>query len=326
MTSLLILNTSRKGWIDALRGMAMLLVVYGHSTKGLFLYYVFTSPVKMPLFFALSGYLLNVDRDVLSFLKNILLKIIIPWLCLALLPKIVQIPFIGAGQFFTYARDMFSGKELWFMPCFIFGELIHFFARKYCKVPWVIISVSFLLFGLGLVAFYSGRLNYLMINRALTVQPFFLIGYLFRENESRLAKLNWCWIGFFSVLYLVLCLISTIVYPGKTLDVHLCRYYNIPYCLFIIYLGCFLLLTFAQKANLYSRILCFIGQNTLVIYIWHGLSFGLLIGLYSFWGKQISFTWWEGIIKTVWACLICGGLAVLINNYFPELVGKKRKS
>ena len=57
--------------IDALRGLAMLLVVFGHSTKGLYPFYVFTSPVKMPLFFALSGYLMNVDREEGSFLKNI---------------------------------------------------------------------------------------------------------------------------------------------------------------------------------------------------------------------------------------------------------------
>ena len=48
---------SRKDWIDALRALAIILVVLGHQLRGVAEYFIFTSPIKMPLFFAISGYL-----------------------------------------------------------------------------------------------------------------------------------------------------------------------------------------------------------------------------------------------------------------------------
>lgn len=41
----------RKTWIDALRALAIIMVVLGHQVKGEDAYFLFTSPVKMPLFF-----------------------------------------------------------------------------------------------------------------------------------------------------------------------------------------------------------------------------------------------------------------------------------
>lgn len=41
----------RKNWIDALRGLAMLFVLYGHLVHGWNEYFVFTSAIKIPLFF-----------------------------------------------------------------------------------------------------------------------------------------------------------------------------------------------------------------------------------------------------------------------------------
>ena len=52
----------RKDWIDVLRAIAVLFVIYGHMGRGMWLYYVSTSPIKIPLFFAISGYLFN-ERD-----------------------------------------------------------------------------------------------------------------------------------------------------------------------------------------------------------------------------------------------------------------------
>ena len=66
-----LINTKRKGWVDALRGMAIILVVYGHSAKGFSEYFLFTSPIKMPLFFAISGYVFNLTESYLNFLGEV---------------------------------------------------------------------------------------------------------------------------------------------------------------------------------------------------------------------------------------------------------------
>ena len=72
----------RLEWIDVLRALAILLVVYGHRITYLkndvdgFWFYeaysVFLNPIKMPLFFALSGYLFRIRQggDIAFFKKT----------------------------------------------------------------------------------------------------------------------------------------------------------------------------------------------------------------------------------------------------------------
>ena len=69
-----------------------------------------------------------------------------------------------------------------------------------------------------------------------------------------------------------------------------------------------------------------IGQNTLVLYIWHGIAITALVKATSLIGWSIQTNWWSAIIKVVWACFDCGLCSLLINRFFPEVVGKKRAS
>ena len=318
-----IINHNRKEWLDALRGLAILLVIYGHSVKGFPLFFVFTSPVKMPLFFAITGYLLYI-REEKAFFTQILNRVIIPWLILGILPVVLMIPFKGIGNVFSTLLGMLSGKVLWFFPCFIIGEIIHFVLRKYCKTIWGIVIASFFFFLVGFLAHKHGVLNYAMINRAFTVQPFFLIGYLFRIYESQLTKLRWGLIGGLFVVYIALCSLSIALFPGRTLDVHLNQYFNIPYCFLLVFLGCIVLFTAASKAEIKSSFMSFIGQNTLVLYIWHAYAIAILIKVISFAGWTMPFNWWTALIMVLWACLVCGICAILLNRYLPFFVGKKR--
>ena len=321
-----IINSSRKGWVDALRGLAILLVMYGHCVKNMPAFFVFTSPVKMPLFFAISGYVFSVDGvGWYKFVNQIVRKIIMPWFILGLLPPVLMIPFKGVGNVLDMFLNMLSGKELWFMPCFIIGEIMHYLIRRYGKkILWIII-VSFLCFVLGIVLHRHGWLNYAMFNRALAVQPFFLIGYLFRTYESKLTNLSWCWIRAAFIVYIGLCFLSMVIFPGQTLNVNANRYYNIPYCLLLIFLGCFILFIAGAKADFHSMIMSFIGQNTLVLYIWHILVIAVLVKGLSLLGWTMPVNWWTALICVIWACLICGILAILLNRYLPFVVGKKRK-
>ncbi len=54
--------SNRKLWIDCLRGIAILFVLYGHLVQGWNDYFVFTSPIKIPLFFVITGYVFNHNR------------------------------------------------------------------------------------------------------------------------------------------------------------------------------------------------------------------------------------------------------------------------
>ena len=63
----------------------MILVIFGHFCPEWSEYFVFTSPIKIPLFFAITGYCFNFrDGDALSWIRNILRKLVLPWLILSL--------------------------------------------------------------------------------------------------------------------------------------------------------------------------------------------------------------------------------------------------
>lgn len=318
------INMTRKPWLDALRGLAILLVVYGHCINGMTSYYVFTSPVKMPLFFAITGYVFNVNGGSKKFINQLVKKVVIPWLALGLIPVLFFIPFNGFGYFWNYFLMLLSGQKLWFMPCFIIAEIIHYFIRRYLQLDLSIIIASLFCFAAGIVLSNNCILDYAMFNRALTVQPFFLIGYFFNKYEDVFMKIKWWVIIFAFVIYLLLCFMGMKIYPGEVIDVHNNRYFNVPFCLILIMLGCLILFTSASKMQFKSTIMSIIGQNTLVLYCLHSYSFLILNVCLIMISFEMPVTWYSALIELIWATIICGLLALLINRYLPELVGKKR--
>jgi len=318
-----LVDKSRKGWVDALRGLAILLVMYGHCVKGFAEFFSYTSPVKMPLFFAISGYVFSI-KEWRVFFKQLALRVIVPWLILGMLPSLLAIPLHGFSSIVGRLLNMLSGKELWFFPCFIIGQVIHYLIRKYLKANVWIIVLSLACFALGLLLSRHHILNFAMINRALTVQPFFLMGFLFRLYENKLIKLKWHWIILSVIIYLVMCTISLKLWSGLSIDVHLNRYPNVPYSMVLILLGCFTLFTAASKANFSSLTMSFIGQNTLVLYIWHGIVIGLLEKGTSILGWDMPINWLTALIKVLWACVVCGAAAIFLNRYFSFAVGKRK--
>lgn len=319
-----LINTSRKPWLDALRGLAILMVVYGHCVRDLTNYFVFSSPVKMPLFFAITGYVFVV-KEWGPFFTQLFKKVLVPWFFLGLVPVLFFIPFNGFGYFFNYLLSMLSGKVLWFMPCFVVAEIIHYLLRRYVKKDILLVLVSFLCMFFGLILSKNSILDYAMFNRALTVQPFFLIGYYFHKYESFFIKMRWWVIAGAFTIYICMCVIAMRLFPGEVIDVHNNRYFNIPFCLLQIILGCLLLFTIASKANFKSKTMSIIGQNTLVIYCWHSYAFLILTVGLSIVGYELQINWFTALAKLLWATAVCSALALLLNRYLPEMVGKKRR-
>lgn len=315
----------RLAWIDALRAIAMILVVWGHQLKGVTEFFVFTSPIKIPLFFAISGYVFNANHgEIKVFFKNWFVKLIIPWLSLALLPQLPRL-FLGKVGFLELINIHISGEAVWFMPCFVIGEAIHFFILKYSPKEYLVIIFSIIVSILGFWAHYHDYLNYAMINRAFIVQAFFIIGFVFKRFEIPLIRLPWKNVILIVMLYLSLCVLSLFIFPDSCIDVHNNSYYNIPFCFVLILIGNIALFIIASKSNISSLLLSKIGQNTLVIYIWHEYAIMILSSIMCAVGITINGIWERSILNTVWALVVCYCCAILLNKYAPLLVGKKKR-
>lgn len=126
----------REDWVDALRALAIVLVVLGHQIPEITPYFVVTSPVKMPLFFAISGYLFTL-KVAKTYYKKVLLTLIVPWIALGLLPQLLMMPIKGITHTLCYFENMLSGEVLWFMPCFIIASILFFHIYKLTRMSVV---------------------------------------------------------------------------------------------------------------------------------------------------------------------------------------------
>lgn len=322
-------NQKRKAWIDGLRGLAMIFVLYGHFASGWTEYFVFTSAIKIPLFFAITGYVFKTrDGNFQRFVKNLAIKIGIPWIVLTLLPikilyRMIRLDFLGAAK---YLYTFISGGVYWYMPCCILAEIIFFMIVKHGKhirsVVFLAIAVS--IFGFILAALRVGCFAQFRV--ACIAQAFMVIGYLFRQNEQNRYFQNNERVIYIcaSVLYLILGIATLIFYPHQCMDVHVSRYYNLPICMGMIITGLTAVFILFRKYYKKDGVLSFVGQNTLVFYMLgaqcKSATISILTKLHFPLAKN-PFVWF---LLLLLVCVECAVLSCIMNRVCPLFVGKRK--
>lgn len=315
----------RKEWIDVIRAIGVLFIIFGHYYRKSNTYFVFTSPIKVPLLFAISGYVFSTrSGDVGRFFKNLLLKLIIPWIVLTWVPELlgclVGLTNKKVGEVLYIAL---SGRNMWYFPCLIIAETIFFFVLKFCKRIEYVIGVSVLITVGGYLLSVNDILSFAMINRAMVVQAFLALGYVLKNKWPKLKTGYICALFAF---YLGLCVLSLIIYPGLTMDVHSNVYYSIPLCTILIGIGCVSVFLIAERIGKAPRLLVFLGQNTLILWTMNGYFLFVLNVVLRRLSIVLPDNLLIAIIKVVYVCIGCGLLSVFVNKYLPEIVGKKRKT
>ena len=322
-------SKSRVEWIDFLRALAIFFVILGHQLPGKTAFFVFTSPIKIPLFFMITGFVFNYKRtSTKDFFKNLLLKLVLPWLILTVPFVLLKAPFKGISSIPTGLLDIISGNTVWYMPCCVIAEIIWFFTVKIGKKSALIIPLSLIVFAAGIAAGSFQVLDFAMINRALIAQFFILLGYLFKSFEDKIAKMKPISAVVSFVLYLAMGVTSLIIWPDSCLDVHLNRYYNYPFCFAMIILGgAFLFFTGITVCNRHGTefpgLILFIGQNTLVFYILHGYNIRAFTYALNLVHIEIPFVPLV-CLKVIVGFVLCGLEAMILLRFFPWALGRKK--
>ncbi len=317
----------RKEWIDVLRALAIISVIYGHSLgkdDHSFIYYVFTSPITNPMFFAISGYLFKDDILFKDFIKKVARGLIIPWLALSLGPILLLSIIKGGDYLISVTLAIISGVSVWYMPCCIIAEIIFYLLLRCCKKPYILPVAAVILSCVGELLIKHSILDILMFNRALSVQLFLLTGYYIHKYEHILDKVKtwYLWVGV--AIYICIAILSIYFYPGANLDVHKGKYYNYIICALMIFGGCTLFFSIAKRFKFHSKVLSFIGRNTLIYYIWATYPVTVYNVLTSILGLSIKNTYIDALVKTAFVCCACAVLAVLVGRFLPEAIGRKR--
>lgn len=199
----------RIDWVDSVRGFAIILMIIGHlinpSRPLAKLIYMF----HIPLFFILSGYLLNNDKSMSNSFKKSFQNLIIPMVFASIIHLVVwfifetRVPLLNIpidvienifssyiilmlyaiGDFNIYPGLRFIEPigALWFLPCLFLCLVL---SRLMLKIGNIIARsiLSIVLVMLGIVI---GKFIYLpwSMDLAIVSQFFVLFGYYFRKYE-----------------------------------------------------------------------------------------------------------------------------------------------
>lgn len=267
---------SRFDWLDCVRGFAMLLVIYGHLLEDEIDFFIITSPFKIPLFFAITGFIFNPNKDNKLFYKDLVHKLIVPWLCLALFPPFCVSFQRGWAFFGDRFVNVIMGKSIWYMPACIIAEIIFYYINKikdkYLKIPAMIVCSC-----IGFILAYCDIGNWFMFNRSMIAQFYLCIGFLFRDKIIDNGK----YVEIISrrkiiisltIVYFSLISVNYLCYSNMCIDVHNNYYCYIPVSLLSIFVGCNLIFCIFYFKQISWHWLSFIGKNTLVFYIWNNYA------------------------------------------------------
>ncbi len=202
----------RLHWIDALKGIGIILVVFAHHSLPIALdTYIFS--FHMPLFFFISGFLFDFEKyaeSAANFVKGRFRSLIVSYFCFALLtclfyflldtgfqPGVTNIDFFknsasyGVYSIFYALGPLVSyNPPLWFLTCLFVTELIFYlFAKKYYVEPkklvlWLTIA--------GVIGYlYSVYVPFRLpwnADVALSAVVFYGAGNLFRKFTEQEEK------------------------------------------------------------------------------------------------------------------------------------------
>lgn len=314
--------TTRVDWIDAIRALAITFVVYGHAARGFDLFTTLSGPIKMPLFFVLSGFLFKSNKVSLNgYLIKTIQHIMVPWICLGLISCIPDLVKQTPSKFFESLYKLLTGQSFWFMPCFVLSSLINYFYRRFFTNEWIWILISIMsgILGVILTKYHIGDL--FMINRAIHVQVYFAFGYVIKSIIEQLKSLSktaiWSMWGFYTLLIAI----SLYLYPHKAIDLHHCDYYVYWISIPLIIVGTISIFSSFSSFNKIPSIISDIGKNTLVIYLLHGSCFFIFELVFKSYKDVIPVEVYS-LAKTGFSMFACLGISIVLRKYCPFIVGE----
>ena len=200
-------RAGRNEYIDVIRGLAMLMVVLGHTMTGCvkdseqsFLFNIIWS-LQMPLFILVSGYVTRYSRkagtwrDLLEFIKRRTVSYILPW---AVWTFLIRGLIFGKKHLLDIKYLLWNmDSGYWFLTAIwtisiIFG-ISQFFAEKLAKKKTGKVAIAAAVFAFGMAALLAvglkAGISFFGIKLTLYYMPFYFAGYLYGEyQDSILGK------------------------------------------------------------------------------------------------------------------------------------------
>lgn len=268
--------------IDTMRGFAAFFVMWDHTGER-DIFFSVISPIMLPLFFFVSGYLLKIEGiGIKSFIKNRLLKLLIPWIVISyvqayfnisdikrILKDIRVIKEIGI----ECTRQVVTGSAVWFVPALVISLILAYIIIKATNnTPWKYLTVSILV---SIISYYCLRELYIwnigcaMINQIFVVAGYYVKNSLSKEHKVYIQHMAWVFVYIVEIVFFI----KTFHWPGFGVK------YNIIQNIYMYFLLCFsgIFAIFAVTRR-WSKIplLNFMGKHSLLYFAFgpHGYIIG----------------------------------------------------
>ena len=336
--------SNRITWIDELKGLAIILVMFGHA--------IFPDILKVelysfhiPLFFFLSGYVFSIKKynNFREFLKSKIRSLIIPLLSFSIFIFVfdfvvryliletisIQNLLFEIPGFFIQIRGTFLGGSLWFLTCLFVSEIMFYFIIKITKNDktkiFLIIVISAVV---GAIYFkYINKLLPWAIDAALTAIFFLGIGYLSKEFKEKVDKIVDVRIAILLVIINVSSAYFNYKVSGSSVDLYACRQGNVVLYYIESITGIYMCISIKRLIK-DNKSLLNMGRNSLIYYCMHGSLFILFTSILSSFTSIENCSFMKslciGLIMVLLATLIISIVSKFINNKCPFILGKKK--
>lgn len=198
----------RNTFVDLMRGIAMLLVVLGHTMTGVagnsqesFLYNIIWS-LQMPLFILISGYVTRYSREIssfkglLSFLGKRTLAYLLPF---AVWSFVIRGLIFGRKDFLDIKYMLWHmDNGYWFLATIwtisvIFGisSYVSSMVKSSQTCRQILLFASYIcgMAALGAVGYFAG-MSFFCIKLTLYYMPFYFAGYLYGQYRDKIFALS----------------------------------------------------------------------------------------------------------------------------------------
>ncbi|MGP9801286.1 acyltransferase family protein [Rheinheimera sp. NSM] len=267
-------NQSRELWIDAVKGLTIILVVFHHVFQGVqtsigfsdltLEIYRLTSPIRMPLFFLVAGFFAKkaIEGDLKNFVHGKLLHFAyfyILWSIVSIGVRYLLSSFTNNEVKMTDILHIFW--EPTFSLWFLYALFLAFATARLTRNISFLTQIS--IFTLIAVTLNTVPNNDFILIKTFKLYPFFLIGvYGSSQIRSWVSKATVTRVGWLIVTYILIAA-SISLLSWKVNSVH---YYVMAL------LGCAAVMSLiyvTKNTFLVSRVLTYVGERSLYIYLMH---------------------------------------------------------
>lgn len=326
--------------IDIAKGIGIFLMVMGHTTSNkIALQWIYS--FHMPLFFFLSGIFHSQGNSYKEFLKKKVKTLLVPYFFFSIILFLfflivsknigfsagenlsVKENFIGIflGNDKTGLSQMSWGGQLWFIPALFLVENIYYFFCKFKEKIRVILAICCLILNIILSKLININIPWSWLTVLVAIN-FYTCGNLLKNIILEKKQIK----NIYIVAFLIMNIASK--YFNSGIDMYSNTYGSMLLFLISSYCGIIFLIFFIKNFIKKSKIFEYVGKNSLVILVFHRRAMTVTKVLFAFIlrvnisKENLLFDLGYGI----WEIILCIPAVIILNKYFPHLIGKGRKN